>query len=88
MSTYDLTSAAGVLSYLDAKYPSYSGTHAKPLSGGNANFVFRIFLKDEIDIDGAKQSTIVLKHAAPYSASSEEFPLPVERQVRDDPLLL
>jgi 5-methylthioribose kinase len=72
----DLSTVAGVFQYL-ASTP-FSSNDVHPLSGGNANFVYRIHTK--IPYNGT--STMVLKYAAPYiAASAMRMPFAVERQV-------
>jgi hypothetical protein len=73
----DLTTIAGVRKYLtDTHFASDSVT---VLSGGFANFAYRIHLNDAFE--GKK--TFVLKYATPYVASSGgTMALPTERQVR------
>lgn len=48
-----------------------------PVSGGYANFVFRLQLR--APYNGCP--TLIMKHAKPYVAGWTEMPLPVERQV-------
>jgi len=81
MSTFDLTVEKDVLGYLDSKYPlTYDASRIEKISGGNTNFVYRLFLKNEFVYEDVAHSTVVLKYAAGYSATSRNLPLPVERQ--------
>jgi hypothetical protein len=73
----DLTTPQGVLAYL-ASTP-FASSRAEPLSGGTANFVFRLHL---ITPHQGRQ-TLILKNARPYVASAPNFPIPVSRQVRN-----
>lgn len=73
---FDLTTADGVLAYL-ATTP-FASESAEPLSGGHANFTFRLKLNAQQE----GHRTLILKHARPYLASSPNFSLPVSRQVR------
>jgi hypothetical protein len=72
----DLSTVAGVFQYL-AQTP-FASDQVYPLSGGTANFVYRIHLQTPVN----DASTMVLKHAAPYvAAGGKEIPFAVERQV-------
>ncbi|KAI9507816.1 kinase-like domain-containing protein [Russula earlei] len=71
---FDLTTPKGVLAYL-APTP-FASSRAESLSGGLANFIFRLHLNTPYE----GRPTLVLKHARPYAASSPDFPLPVSRQ--------
>ncbi len=71
----DLLTVAGVLQYL-APTP-FASDEVCPLSGGNANFLYRIHLRTPYH----NVMTMVLKHAAPYVAASVDMPFAVERQV-------
>lgn len=73
-SKQDLSTAAGVLAYL-ALTP-FTSDKVVPLSGGSANFVYRVHLRGH-----ASLQTVVLKYAAPYLATDSNFPLSVERMV-------
>jgi hypothetical protein len=73
---FDLTSSEGVLAYV-ASTP-FASALAESLSGGNANFVFRLHLNKPYE----GHQTLILKHAQPYVASMPDFPLPLSRQVR------
>jgi 5-methylthioribose kinase len=73
----DLGTTIDVLQWLDDT--PFAATKVDPLSGGTANFVFRLSLKHPYK---GRQS-LVLKHAKPYVTSGgQRFPLAVERQVR------
>ncbi|KAH9965132.1 kinase-like domain-containing protein [Lactifluus volemus] len=71
---FDLTSSEGVLAYV-ASTP-FASALAESLSGGNANFVFRLHLNKPYE----GHQTLILKHAQPYVASMPDFPLPLSRQ--------
>ncbi|KAI0248383.1 kinase-like domain-containing protein [Lactifluus subvellereus] len=71
---FDLTSPEGVLDYV-ASTP-FASSHAESLSGGSANFIFRLHLNTPYE----GHQTLVLKHAQPYVASAPDFPFPVSRQ--------
>ncbi|KAI0275297.1 hypothetical protein BC834DRAFT_852169 [Gloeopeniophorella convolvens] len=73
---FDLTTPDGVLAYL-ASTP-FASTRAEPLSGGTANFIFRLRLRTPHE----GRPTLILKHARPYAALSPDFAFPVSRQVR------
>jgi 5-methylthioribose kinase len=73
---FDLTTPEGVLAYV-APTP-FASSRAESLSGGNANFIFRLHLNTPYE----GHQTLVLKHAQPYLARAPAFPLPVSRQVR------
>lgn len=49
-----------------------------PLSGGTANYVFRLYLLSPY---GGRE-TLVFKHAKPYVKDSQEIAFNVQRQVR------
>ena len=72
----DLTTTQGVVVYLAAT--PFACAKAEPLSGGRTNFIFRLHLITPYQ----GRSTLVLKHARPYSAITPEFSIPVSRQVR------
>jgi len=73
----DLTTIAGVRKYLaDTHFASDTITS---LSGGFANFTYRIHLNDPLEGKGS----FILKYAAPYVAAfGATMPLTTERQVR------
>ena len=74
--TSDMLTVAGVLRYLAPT--AFASDEVHPLSGGTCNFVYRIHLRMPYN----NVSTMVLKHAAPYIASSaQRMPFAVERQV-------
>ena len=74
-SNYDLSDPTSLLSYL-ASTP-FASTSVTSLSGGSANYTFRLHLKDEYE--GRK--TLVLKHAKPYVKVAKESAIDVVRQV-------
>lgn len=73
----DLTTEVGVEAYL-APTP-YACTKAEALSGGNANFVFRLHLRRPHE----GKDTLVLKHGKPYIKSLATIPFDTKRQVGD-----
>ena len=74
-STSDLSTVEGVQAYIiDTPFTS---TEILPLSGGSANYVFRLTLEKPYE----GHTTLILKHAKPYAKDWPEFALPVERQV-------
>ncbi|TDL21319.1 hypothetical protein BD410DRAFT_299299 [Rickenella mellea] len=70
----DLSKAEDVQNYLQAT--SFASTSVVPLSGGNANFTFRLHLCAPYE----RRMTVVLKHAKSYAAFSKSFKFAVERQ--------
>lgn len=72
----DLSLPADVLAYL--AHTPFASTHVEPLSGGNANFVFRLHLARPY----AGHATLVLKHAKSWVKWDQNFKLDVKRQVR------
>ena len=67
---YDLTSAAGLRSYLQ-DHGGLADNEITILSGGTANYVYRV-----VDSNGISK---IYKHAAPYSHSNKDFTLDVRR---------
>jgi 5-methylthioribose kinase len=59
-SAFDLTTKAGVEAYLTDTL--FACTKAEALSGGMANFVFRLYLCQPHE----GNTTLVLKHGQPY----------------------
>jgi 5-methylthioribose kinase len=74
-TAFDLTTEAGVEAYL-ATTP-YPCTKAEALSGGTANFVFRLHLRQPHE----GKNTLVLKHGRPYIKNWSTIPFDVKRQV-------
>jgi 5-methylthioribose kinase len=73
----DLATIAGVQRYLANTH--FASDTISVLSGGFANFAYRIHLNDPFEGKG----TFILKYAAPYiAASGGTMPLALERQVR------
>ena len=72
----DLATEEGVRAYL-AKTP-FAIADIDPLSGGSANYVFRLHLLTPY----RGHETLVFKHAKPYVKDSQEIAFTVERQVR------
>ncbi|KAF8808046.1 hypothetical protein BYT27DRAFT_7099486 [Phlegmacium glaucopus] len=71
---YDLTIPQGVHDYL-SKTP-FASTEAIPLSGGTANYVFRLRLTNAYE----GRDSLVLKHARPYVKSYRTLAFALERQ--------
>jgi len=71
---YDLTLIQDVHDYL-SKTP-FASTEVTPLSGGTANYVYRLWL--EIPYEG--RDSLVLKHARPYVKDIPTLAFVVERQ--------
>ncbi|KAG6830350.1 hypothetical protein H0H92_001143 [Tricholoma furcatifolium] len=70
----DLTTTDGVQTYLaNTIYASHAIT---ALSGGSANFTYRIHLIKPVD----GQETLILKHAQPYVKDYVSLPFSLERQ--------
>ncbi|KAG6846035.1 hypothetical protein H0H87_006399 [Tephrocybe sp. NHM501043] len=74
MSPIDLTSIDGVRAYLAGT--TFASHTITALSGGTANFTYRIHIMKPID----DQETFVLKHAEPFIKGST-FPFSVDRQI-------
>ncbi|OCB87136.1 hypothetical protein A7U60_g5873 [Sanghuangporus baumii] len=73
----DLSRAEDAIAYL-ADTP-FASTHAEALSGGTANFIFRLHLVNPLaNASGAQ--TVILKHAKSWVATNKEFALDVRRQ--------
>lgn len=64
-----ITTLAELSSYLASAGIGY--TSIQPLSGGTANFVWRLQTSDG--------RTLIVKHAEPYIASIPSIPFPVDR---------
>lgn len=76
MSTkLDLSKPDDVLQYL-SRTP-FASSHVVPLSGGNANYLFRLHLQSSYD----GMQTLVLKHGKAWPSGDETFSFSVERQV-------
>lgn len=72
---YDLTTPSDVLAYLN-HLPSFQATQATPITGGTANFVYRIALSTPYR---GLHTTVILKHAESYAASIPSLPLATSR---------
>ncbi|KAI8906133.1 kinase-like domain-containing protein, partial [Powellomyces hirtus] len=72
----DLTTIAGILAVYPPNLPTPS--HLEPLTGGNANFVWRAHLTQPLP-SGSK--TLIIKHAEPFVAKFRQHPFRVERQL-------
>lgn len=79
---FDLTTTEGVLSFLSTT--PFAASNVVVVSGGFANFTYRITLLEPYTAVGSDASvqTLVLKHAEPYVATIKSLPFGVERQVR------
>ena len=73
----DLGTEEGVRTYL-ARTP-FEIANITPLSGGTANYVFRLHLITPYQ----GRETLVFKHAKPYVKNIQEIAFDVERQVRN-----
>jgi len=71
---FDCATVEGVLSYVNAT--PYASHRADFLSGGTANYAYRLHLKTPV----GGRATLVLKHAKPYIKNWKEFSFDVERQ--------
>ena len=74
---YDLTLPQDVHDYL-SKTP-FASTKVIPLSGGTANYVYRIWLKTPYE----GKDSLVLKHARPYVKDHLTLAFATDRQVRE-----
>ena len=72
---YDLTEPQDVRGYL-SKTP-FASTEVVALSGGNANYVYRLYLKNPYE----GRDSLVMKHGRPYVRSNSTIALATERQV-------
>ena len=73
----DLATVPGIQTYLQGK-PEFAARTVEKLSGGSANFTYRIHLHRAF----AGRQTLVLKYAPPYIAlSTGRFPIDQKRQV-------
>ncbi|KAI9723230.1 MAG: hypothetical protein M1812_001112 [Candelaria pacifica] len=65
--------------YLKGSQISFSSL--EQLSGGSANYVWRLTLtpEDSSDNDSSTKSTLIIKHAEPYVAANPSIPFPVQR---------
>ena len=72
----DLATADGVRAYLAGT--AFAGAEVSPLSGGTANFVYRLTLRAPHD----GHATLVLKHAKGYVKDHPGMAFEVGRQVR------
>jgi len=73
---HDLSTEEGVRAYITGS--PWTSTEIMPLSGGNANYIFRLRLATPF----RGRETVVLKHAKPYVKSMKDVHLMQERQVR------
>lgn len=75
----DLTTADGTSAYLEA-YLSLGVKSVHRLSGGYCNFTWRA----ELSTPYENQNSIVVKHAAPFTAADRSVDLSVSRLVSDN----
>lgn len=75
MSAPDLTTIEGVQQYLSSQ-TKFATRTVSVLSGGTANFAYRLHLVDPYD----GQTSLVFKHFAPFIAQHASFPFDVVRQ--------
>ncbi|KAJ7110348.1 kinase-like domain-containing protein [Mycena crocata] len=75
MRTPDYSLATDLLAYL-ANHESFESQRVERLSGGMANFTFRLYLKKPFE----GRTTLVLKHSKAYVALVKSIPLAIERQ--------
>ncbi|KAJ7056861.1 hypothetical protein C8F01DRAFT_1256808 [Mycena amicta] len=79
-SELDLSKPDDVLKYLSAT--PFASSRVEVLSGGNANFTFRLFLENPSAASGGAE-TVVLKHAR-WSKTSRTFALERVRGILDN----
>ncbi|KAJ3035154.1 hypothetical protein HDV00_004276 [Rhizophlyctis rosea] len=83
MSSLNLTTEEGIAAWLTANTPTYAPTSTdavQKLSGGNANFTFRVNLATPINLpDNSPRTSIVIKHAEEFAAYSADVVIPAER---------
>ena len=72
---YDLTEPQDVLDYL-SKTP-FASTEVVSLSGGTANYVYRLYLKSPYE----GRDSLVMKHGRPYVKNYSSLAFATERQV-------
>ena len=72
---YDLTEPQDVHDYL-SKTP-FASTKVVPLSGGTANYVYRLYLKNPYE----GRDSLVMKHGRPYVKDYLTLAFSTERQV-------
>ena len=72
---YDLTEPQDVHDYL-SKTP-FASTEVVPLSGGTANYVYRLYLKNPYE----GRDSLVMKHGRPYVKNYLSLAFATERQV-------
>ena len=72
---YDLSVPQDVHDYL-SKTP-FASTEVVPLSGGTANYVYRLYLKNPYE----GRDSLVMKHGRPYVKDILSLAFAIERQV-------
>ncbi|KAF7319246.1 APH domain-containing protein [Mycena chlorophos] len=77
----DLATIDGVEAYLAET--EFACSRVVPLAGGIGNFTYRLFLRNPYE----QQTTVILKHAAPYLANRPGVPFAVERQIYEAHIL-
>lgn len=75
LTEIDLSKPDDVLQYLSGT--PFASSHVVPLSGGNANYLFRLYLQSPYD----GMQTLVMKHGKALPSGDETFSFSVERQV-------
>ena len=79
---YDLTEPQDVHDYL-SKTP-FASTEVVPLSGGTANYVYRLYLKKPYE----GRDSLVMKHGRPYIKDFSALAFSTERQASGFLLLI
>jgi hypothetical protein len=72
---YDLTEPHDVHDYLSKT--SFASTEVVPLSGGTANYVYRLYLKNPYE----GRDSLVMKHGRPYVKDYSTLAFATTRQV-------
>ncbi|KAJ7508553.1 kinase-like domain-containing protein [Mycena galericulata] len=76
MAAPDYSRIPDLHSYL-AAHQGFASERIEALSGGTANFIFRLHLKEPFE----GRTSLVLKHAKNYIASAQSIPFAIERQL-------
>ncbi|KAF7329590.1 APH domain-containing protein [Mycena kentingensis (nom. inval.)] len=77
MAELDLAEASDVLKYLSST--PFASSRVEMLSGGNANYTYRLFLEEPSSASGGFP-TVVMKHSKAWSRTSRSFELKIARQ--------
>lgn len=75
----DLSKPNDVIQYLSET--PFASSRVEPLSGGNINYVFRLYLRNPYD----GMRTLVLKHGKGWPSGHETYSFSVERLVFSSP---